>query len=477
MHRPESRLVVATVLVAGVMGCMESRPVEPVPSRQVTAAVDNSAGPQLIHALDEFEDFFSAAIDGAATEIESRATSRDARKAALMWKIRTITQCNDVVNQPEPAAALVDTWVLCVRMQQAVETGAAKDLFGENQAVAIGACQRAAAHIEHIAAQNVPSEQLEQIKASVMSYAEQNPMGATFAAPAAEQLSATPTDKRVLAWLMTPLAPLQTFSKINRTADSISDLKPVAERFTEIINDLPAKARWQLQLLLMNLEEAEAVRSALASMQTFSESSARMATVAENLPERLRQESTALLDDVDARQGKLQETLASTRQTVEQANAGLERAETVAASIERSISAATEAAAAWEKTAGAVRETVQSVAELKREDQASKPAGEDEKPFDIAEYSAAADRVTCTAEELRGLVADLRGLLDSPELTGSLEVVETRTQATVNLTAERLEGLSDHIAWRAAQLVALVFALAVVYRLVFRRRAGGGAES
>ena len=75
------------------------------------------------------------------------------------------------------------------------------------------------------------------------------------------------------------------------------------------------------------------------------------------------------------------------------------------------------------------------------------------RPFDVREWQRAAAQIGTSAGELRALAVEINTLT----------------------TGTKLEGAVDHAAWRAAQLVALVFALLVGYRLLAWRLGRGSS--
>ncbi len=64
---------------------------------------------------------------------------------------------------------------------------------------------------------------------------------------------------------------------------------------------------------------------------------------------------------------------------------------------------------------------------------------------------------------MQQLLVDLRSILDSdvvPEKIGALDV---QFGQSLEATSLRIEGIVDHVAVRAAQLMALLFGLLIVY--------------
>ncbi len=451
----------------------------PQPQAQPAPTVDANLGPRLRRELDAFDRFFENTIDRAAATIERTVTSRAQRRALLTWKLRMVTACHDTTDHLNPAQALRETWALCIRQRAALETGSLCEAFGEKQEVALNAAKRAEREITRIARIAIREAEFDRAAEHVAEYAASTPLDTSFTAQHAPRTDgAQPAMKQFGEWFAAPLAPFQTINKINKGADAIAELRPTAERFTDVVEGLPAHSRLQLELLLLTIEEMESIQAALEDFATFADSSARLAASAQELPEKVRAEAAQLMEDIDAHQGELQKTIGETRSTIDTLNAGLADAREVAATVERSINAASDAARAWEQTANAVRETIGALDTLKPNslespqpsNEAVGQSAEQSKPFDINDYANTAERVTQTAVEIRTLLEDVRALLESNELRGNLANVREQTHQTIDYTQAQLNHWTDHAALRVAQLIALTFALIVIYRLVFRRR-------
>ena len=69
------------------------------------------------------------------------------------------------------------------------------------------------------------------------------------------------------------------------------------------------------------------MRTTLAGVDDVSKSSVRLVTVAEELPQRVREEVTIALDDFVAQQPEFRKTLGEARETIDASNMALERAE------------------------------------------------------------------------------------------------------------------------------------------------------
>jgi hypothetical protein len=102
-------------------------------------------------------------------------------------------------------------------------------------------------------------------------------------------------------------------------------------------------------------------------------------------------------------------------------------------------------------TSVALGDTLKIVDTVSAKFKSDKPEPADAKPFDIKEYQRTAEEVTKIVGEVNLLMNNLQG-----------EGMGKRTAELQKLADAEI----DHLAWRIAQLVLLLFVLALVYRFV-----------
>ena len=205
----------------------------------------------------------------------------------------------------------------------------------------------------------------------------------------------------------------------------------------------------------------------------------RLAATAESLPQQLREELRLALDDIDAHQPELRKTLDYVRETVDATNAALARAETVTATVERSIGGVTRAGEVWKPTAEAVTDAIKQIQQFGKPRAADGSAATDaentayggagssnnkKRRFDITEYMQTAEALTRSTVELRDLLSESRSFLAGETLEEDLSRVAPLMNAALAQTVSETRGVVDILAWRAAQLCVLVFLLALVFR-------------
>ncbi len=448
---------------------------------------------ELGELLQQFEDTYEATIREAAERIVTLQPDRRTRHLALLWQMRLIPMARDTLNQDDAVYSLLDGWALCVRQRDFFERGDGRELFGANQALAQEAARRSLGDIERIAALILTPESLNRTRPAIEDLALQFPLRGEFSGSVVRTAVQKPArNADVLASVLrAPLAPFRAMEGIDRGAAAIQGFTAVAAHLTDTVNDLPETIRLQTNLLLMDIDELESVQTAQASLAELAHSSARLSTVAECLPADLRRELSLAAEDLEQRQASFQETLRETREVIACTNEALARVQTAAASVEQTATHATAAGDAW---AGTVRAITEMVASFRPPDDQpaaeSSPAdrirsgndyppvvahggpapspGTEQPRFDVNDYTQAADALDRAALQIRELTREIRQLAGSSELATSLTQTETRARGIVELSHTSALAAIDHLAWRGAQLIGLLFAALLGYTALTR---------
>jgi uncharacterized protein with PIN domain len=442
---------------------------------------------ELRDALNQFEDFFEETLKQVTHQLDERLPDEKVRRLTLLWKVRMMPACHMALKEEDAIKAYLNVWTLCVRMTYYFQRGPGRDLFGDQQDTAITACRQIEAEIERIGGLFMSNEKLKKAREEVNAFVQAHPIREGFAnafvRPPAPKEGAASVIGSILT---TPLAPFRVMGGIDRGAEAINKFASVADRFTDIVEELPESASWQLQLAALEMEKLDAVKSALASMEEFSCSAASMAETVKTLPDQLRQEATRLLDEIDAKQAGVQATLNQAENTAAIVEHALARADTVAESIDHTAKSAADMGRAWQDAAKAIAQTYKDIAgdtppasqpttqtaASSVAQPATQTTTQGASTFDINDYRKTADAMTATAVELRQLTTEVRKLIESQQLSEQIKDVDGRVRGAVDHTSRQARGLTDVFAWRAGQLILLAFLLAVTYRVVIVRIVG-----
>jgi septation ring formation regulator EzrA len=242
--------------------------------------------------------------------------------------------------------------------------------------------------------------------------------------------------------LKIPMTPFRAIEGVDRTASAIHQFSHTAEHFSDIVAEMPESTRWQLQLLLFDLEETNMTKSFLSSLAQVSESSARLEQSVQKFPEQLREQLTKFVEDIDNKQAGLQQTLQQAEKTSLAVSDTLEKLDKTAGSIDVVVKNITETVQAWETAAKTTGEVVQ-------EFNKNKPSQKEASSFNITDYRDTAQQTSQAANDIKSLLAEVDDLMES----------------------RRYSSMLNGLLLRAAGLVVLIFVLAVLYRIISARLA------
>jgi hypothetical protein len=444
MNRTRWLLSFGLVLLGiALAGC--ANPARPASNSIETSNSAQISREELRDRLAQFEDKLEATIARACDQLVEASPDRRTRKLTLLWQMRSFPLSRKAITQANPVQGLLDAWALRVRLVNYVETGDGGNLFAPNQQIVITAARELEGDIERLAALIMNEQMLAEAQQRIHKLAAAHPLRGDFSGTAMRTYQDEDKKDAVLASIAAlPLAPFKAFEGLDKGAAAIRGFTVVAARLTEVVEGLANDARLQIELLLLEAEDLGAIKSALTSLDRLSRSSERLANVAETLPQDVRRELVEAFNSIDARQDGVQSTLKNAKATAEQIQLASERL--------------TAAGNAWEGTAKAIADMTLAFRSSPTASAPGAPKGPEGRPFDILDYAKAADSYYAAARELSALADEIRALSESNQLT----IRAAEASSTVG-------SVTDHVAWRAAQLIVLIFVLAVVFRLTRRK--------
>jgi hypothetical protein len=322
-----------------------------------------------------------------------------------------------------------------------LEEGEGSSLYGEGQAIALNGAKLLEMEIERIGHVFLKDDVLETAKKNIVEFANANPIKGTFSsitvfATEAKRDQANP----FMSIMKIPMTPFRAMEGVDRTASAIHRFTDSTEHFSDIVSELPESSRWQLQLLLYDLEETDMTKSFLASLAQFSQSSQRLSKSVDELPQQLSKEMSQFVQDIDARQANLQKTLEQTEKTTAAISGALEKLETASVSVDATAKDASETARAWQSAA-------QVIGDVAREHYKRSESSDPNRSFDVKEWTTAAERTSQAAIDVKGLLSAVNDLAKNSNYSNVMNAITVR----------------------AVGFVALIFVLAVMYRIVSAR--------
>ncbi|HKB14469.1 MAG TPA: hypothetical protein VKF62_00305, partial [Planctomycetota bacterium] len=283
-------------------------------------------------ALYDYADGFSATVQRAAGAIAAASDDLAIRRRAVLWKIHSIPVLRSIVARPDLRSALADAWTYTLQMHQYFREGKAPLPFGEQQPLAVAASAALESDFDRMASSLLKPENVDRAREEIRRFVVEHPLRGGLA----EQVALPSEDPKAgaLSWLLrNPLSAINPFGGIDEGAQAIREFTKVAFGFTQIVKDLPDSVSWRMELLLLDLEGAETVRSLDRSVATVAASAAGVAESTRRLPEDLQRALTKSLEDVETRSASLRETIREARGTVDSANAAIASAKELAVAV------------------------------------------------------------------------------------------------------------------------------------------------
>ncbi len=375
---------------------------------------------ELTDELNAYAASFSGRVSTASEEISAGSQDPRVRRRALLWSLRMNPPVQEAAFLPNPQRGYVRVLTIAVMMRRYLTSGDGRALFGPAQEIAVSTAELLERDALAIGTRFLTSSELERVRREVDDIASRFPIqGTQFSLVQASQATEAVRSSNVLTEVATlPLAPFRALQGVDTGAAAVRDFNQTARRFATIVSALPEELRGEMQLLLFDAEELQAVKQSLAAIESAAASADRASLAMEQLPADLR----AILDD------QVRSILVDSEGTVSQAAQAVAEAREIAAPLQETALQLREASALWREILGPHEQG---------------PRGPDERPFDVREWEAAAQSIGASAVELRGLAAELEGL------SGSAGV--------------------DRLFWRAVALLVLFFALLLAYRVLAAR--------
>ncbi len=423
------------------------------------SAADQQAGlarDQMSRKVREVCENYNRVIDNALQEIESRVPSLERKRQTVRFRIYTLTLTRQAILNPSPLAAFLDLWVVTLQRRQLLaERGT--EIFGAEAPIAVAANGELVDYIVKVADEILPAETREKAKATVEDYAASHPIRGDIR----EWQDAGAAHGESVLKAVTSIVPSLG---IKDTAASIADVSRSIDGIGEVIQDIPRLARWNVQLLMYDVEENPSLLSVRESIHDISASIARFNDIVDKLPERVQAEVGKTLDEVEAKQEGVRKTLedakgvaSEARGAAEALQATVKEAETTLASAQKATEAFASAGEKWQPTMEAL---LAITGPGPKEYAPSK--GPDP---NIENLVRVTQNTTAMAKELNETLGQLRQILDGK----GIDQLNANAQRTVDHTTAQLGDVIDHATWRGAQLAIGIAVLVLVYRLVASR--------
>ncbi len=210
--------------------------------------------------LTEFEYYFTSTIEAAVDELNAQTQNVQSRKSALRFQMHVIPTCRTMLNQEDVRRALIDVWVLTTRMVFHFEDSLETEYYGTSRTVLLDASKKLLEQARLLAKKFLPAECYLKCDESVRNYARANPVKCKNSGLMVHATETGNGHKSLLDVIIdVPLAPFTIGKGIDEKIDqgvlAIREFTGVADRFATDVKYLPESTRWQMLMLVYDLQK------------------------------------------------------------------------------------------------------------------------------------------------------------------------------------------------------------------------------
>ena len=257
----------------------------------------------------------------SADRIIAGTTNRAVQREALLWKIEAVPAIREALFRPDPFTAVTDIWVLAWQMNDYFESGRGKQALAESASIAVKACQEMEAEVNTVAASLTRSGDVSDVRKFAQQWAKEHPIHASIGGR--ESLVSLALERKTPA----------SFSAQRAAGTALETMDDLTRRLDVYSVQLFDQARWQAELVAMNLASEYQLEKAMPLADKAVQSAAEAVAilkrlepalndtlaVAKSTPEVIGRERAAALQSItkerEATMKELRETIAAERAT------------------------------------------------------------------------------------------------------------------------------------------------------------------
>lgn len=400
-----------------------------------------------------FADTFASRINQATRDFAEEAGTPEARIQGMTWVVGQTTAAFTIATGANPNANMLDMIVL-VTLGRMVHEEHWMKVWGEADRPMLQAFKKLEEEIWTVARALLTDEQQAAVRGILDSWRKKNPDMAVTAfvrLPAFQDVLATSeTEQTNVFSELSSLMSIDLLAGLDPTLREVEQARLLLERSLYYFQRVPMILPVQAELLGAQLTELPAVTAVLSDSERFSHAATSLAETVVGLPEAVRAEREAAVEQISQELTRQREGL------VRDLDAAQEPAQQILSEARATMVAGTEMSSALQ---GTIESLDGFIGGFRKEEGAAEPApdpaAEPRKPFDVSDYGEAAARIGTAANELSRLVTTLEQSL--PEARVMVDEVAQRSERTI-----------DHAFARGLALGALLIAAAALAMLLVR---------
>ena len=414
---------------------------------------------------DDFIEYIDDQIDSISVEIIAATRNRATQRAAMEMKKFFNKRIHKYENIDDPRKTFLSTWSLIYRYLNYISSGDGKSLFSDQQENIKKTVSALQFHMEQIAKKHLNPKQLKSIKKDLENYAKEYPIKGYY------QDAPEIATSGFVDYIQIPLAPFRAINAINEGRASIEDISKTVARFTDIAEDLPDEIRWQLQVLAVQLQQNDILKTNTDSFQKLAQTSEQLVKIVDKYPDKISEKvKTAAKDlettikqlntiskQIDSSMNKLEASSKNFETFGKDINQSTDKMVASLKQVEQSSNALTKAADAVSKAMKDILAFTKHLDETSDESEDTK----DRDPF-LVQVEKASSALEKSAAEISGTLQKVIELSDKKPFSEEINSIDKKAQNAVVMTRQESQSLVDYIFKKAIILISIIFILSLI---------------
>jgi len=273
-------------------------------------------------------------------------------------------------------------------------------MFGVSKELVVKKASEIEDIAERMVRRAVPPERFDVLKAKLEEAADQGEAYLSGDASKSDPLGSILEATMLSSLLAIPLSPFNAFTGVKTGGDAAAQLAVTADRAVNIMVNYPELLSWHMQAAILEVQAQDTPQTLIAELKRTNASIEALVVIARELPEKIRTEGVALLDQSQPAQADVRETL----------------------------KALNEAAVSLEKLNAGILQLIVTCTPAPKDPAAASTPG---RPFDIREYTTALNATATTARDLNTTLQSTMTLIESPALPAHLAEADQTLQSLV----------------------------------------------
>jgi hypothetical protein len=256
----------------------------------------NVTAAQLQIKVRALADPFSGTIEEVVWDLWQTTDDPAERQAMLIWQINLINAIQRAAFQPNPTAALFDTWALVDQFRDYVVSSPSGRFTDEQRRIILDAADRMEEDVFAIAVEASSEEDADAVRTLIREWAARHPID-RFAVRASPQ-------SEMASW--SARADLGALATVKNLGATLDDVMARLDLYAEYV---PKQASWHAQAIAYGWAGPESAGAALADLATTAAAFDRIASSLESYPEVVAGERRIILETVVAEREQILDEL------------------------------------------------------------------------------------------------------------------------------------------------------------------------